>query len=134
MSQDAAEHTLEFLLDFDGRYHWYEGGYYLKFEMKRIAPTGLRPHGLRYSFTLHDRSGTRLIGFDNAHALRARRTQGRKSEPPADHWHRGELDPGRPYKFQDAETLLQDFFSEVERLLNERGIPLDNVTHVDEGT
>lgn len=37
-------HTLEFLLAFDGRVHWYEQGYFTKFEIKRIEPTGERPH------------------------------------------------------------------------------------------
>ncbi|MFM2290026.1 MAG: hypothetical protein RL684_3169 [Pseudomonadota bacterium] len=31
MHRNAAEHTLEFLLAFNGRRHWYEGGYSLKF-------------------------------------------------------------------------------------------------------
>jgi hypothetical protein len=40
----------------------------------------------------------------------------------SDHWHRTEKDPGRPYRFQGAEALLDDFFDEVERVLVERGI------------
>jgi hypothetical protein len=40
----------------------------------------------------------------------------------SDHWHRTEKDPGRPYRFQGAEILLDDFFDEVERVLLERGI------------
>ena len=62
----AAEHTLEFLLDFDGRRHWYAGGYFAKFEIRRVAADTARPHGLRYSFTLHAPNGMRLVGFDNA--------------------------------------------------------------------
>jgi hypothetical protein len=42
--------------------------------------------------------------------------------PAWDHWHRTGRDPGRPYAFKDAETLIDDFFDEVERVLNERGI------------
>jgi len=42
----------------------------------------------------------------------------------ADHWHRAEKDLGRPYEFTDAETLLDDFFDEVERVLRDRGIGL----------
>jgi hypothetical protein len=128
MNWHSAEHTLDFLLDFDGRYHWYDGGYHLRFKIRRIVPTGARPHGLRYSFTLHDSGGTRLLGFDNAHALRSKWPASRKYGPVADHWHRDEKDPGRPYQFRDAATLLEDFFNEVERLLNERGIPLDQVS------
>ena len=119
MHRSAAEHTLEFLLAFDGRRHWYDGGYSLKFEIRRVAPTATRPHGLRYSFTLHDPKGKRLIGFDNAHALKARQ-RSRPRLPIADHWHRTEKDRGRPYVFRDAETLLDDFFAEVERVLQER--------------
>jgi hypothetical protein len=46
-----------------------------------------------------------------------------KESPEAnDHWHRTESDPGRPYQFKDAETLIDGFFDEVERVLAERGI------------
>ena len=41
-----------------------------------------------------------------------------------DHWHRTEKDPGRPYEFKNAETLIDDFFDEVERVLRDRGIGL----------
>ena len=34
---------------------------------------------------------------------------------------------GRPYAFADAATLIFDFFAEVERALNMRGIPVDVV-------
>jgi hypothetical protein len=45
----------------------------------------------------------------------------------ADHWHRTETDAGRPYAFKDAETLIDDFFNEVERVLRERGVPFDTI-------
>jgi hypothetical protein len=38
-----------------------------------------------------------------------------------DHWHRTEKYPGRPYKFKDSETLINDFEAEVERILAEQG-------------
>ena len=44
-----------------------------------------------------------------------------------DHWHRTETDEGRPYAFKDAETLLDDFFDEVERVLSVHGIPFEVV-------
>ena len=31
-------------------------------------------------------------------------------------------DPGRPYRFTDAEILIDDFFAEVERTLREHGV------------
>jgi hypothetical protein len=39
------EHTLEFLLAFDGRIHHLERGFWLKFEIKRGLFTPQRPHG-----------------------------------------------------------------------------------------
>jgi len=120
MEGDNDEHTLEFLLAFDGRVHWYAQGYWVKFEIKRVQPTPERPHGLRYSFTLHDPQGTRLIGYDNAHRIQTRK--GRTVE--ADHWHRTQSDPGSAYSFKDAATLVGDFLDEVERVLTERGVPV----------
>jgi hypothetical protein len=124
---DGQEHTLEFLLSFDGHVHWYAEGYFVKFEIRRVEPTTERPHGLRYSFTLHDPDGQRLIGFDNAHPVAV--VGSRFSEQPAaaDHWHRTENDEGRPYAFTTAATLIFDFFAEVGRVLTARGIPVDVV-------
>ena len=116
------EYTLAFLLAFDGRIHHLEQGYWLKFEIKRVAPTPERPHGLRYAFTLHDCDGQRLIGFDNAHGVDHPGARYRQSPTEHDHWHRTGEDPGRPYVFTDAAQLLTDFFTEVRRVLDERGI------------
>jgi len=127
------EHTLEFLLAFDGRRHWYEGGYHVRFQIMRVKATIERPHGLRYAFTLHDPKGKRLIGFDNAHGVRAPGGKKRRKTPAVDHWHRTERDKGRPYAFKDAETLVDDFFTEVERVLMEHGVPFDVVEADDEG-
>ncbi len=120
---DLVDHTLEFLLAFDGRIHHFEGGYWIKFEIKCVERSKERPHGLAYSFTLHDPKGMRLIGFDNAHQIRARGSRLKQQPAATDHWHRTEKDGGRPYPFKDAETLIDDFFDEVERVLSERGIP-----------
>jgi hypothetical protein len=122
MKTRTPQYGLEFLLAFDGRIHHLEEGYWIKFEIERVKAAKERPHGLSYSFTLHAPDGTRLVGFDNAHGVLP--TGGRfKPKPPAsDHWHRTETDPGRPYQFRNAETLIDDFFNEVERVLNERGI------------
>jgi hypothetical protein len=102
--------------------HHLEQGYWLKFEIKRIAPTTERPHGLRYSFTLHDPDGKRLVGFDNAHGVPPQGSHFQKSSVEHDHWHRTIGDEGRPYSFTTAEQLLTDFEAEVERVLRERGV------------
>jgi hypothetical protein len=124
MTHRASDHDLEFLLGFDGRIHHLEKGYWLKFEIARVTATTNRPHGLSYSFTLHAPNGTRLVGFDNAHDVPARGSRFKRRDKKADHWHRTEKDPGRPYEFRDAETLIDDFFDEVERVLRDRGIGL----------
>lgn len=113
---------LEFLLDFDGRLHFFEDGCWLKFEIKKGEPSRERPHGLSYSFTLHAPDGTRLLGFDNAHGVPAQGSKFRRRSAARDHWHRTEDDPGRPYPFKDAATLLSDFEAEVVRILKQRGV------------
>lgn len=122
MNDQPPDHALEFLLGFDGRVHHLEEGYWLKFEIKPVTATGERPHGLSYSFTLHAPDGTRLVGYDNAHVVPGKGSHFRRRETASDHWHRTENDPGRPYRFKDTETLIDDFFNEVERVLAGRGV------------
>ena len=122
MKERTPEYGLEFLLAFDGRIHHLEEGYWIKFEIERVKATKERPHGLSYSFTLHGPDGTRLVGFDNAHGVPALGARFKRKPQASDHWHRTETDLGRPYQFKDAETLIDDFFDEVERVLNERGV------------
>src|SRR5882762_9069458 len=90
-----------------------------------VSATRNRPHGLSYSFTLHAPDGTRLVGFDNAHDVPAKGSRFKHRGETTDHWHRTEDDPGRPYRFKDAETLIEDFFNEVERVLHDRGVGLE---------
>ena len=127
MTRSAADHGLEFLLAFDGRVHHLEKGYWIKFDLARVGVTTKRPHGLSYSFTLHAPNGTRLVGFDNAHDVPARGSRFKRRGDASDHWHRTEKDPGRPYVFKDAETLIDNFFDEVDRVLGERGVGIQVV-------
>ena len=77
------------------------------------------PHGIRYSLTLHDRHGRRILGYDNAHATKPAKKgfAGRRLE--YDHRHRHAKDKGVPYTFESAYQLLADFFCEVDRVLKE---------------
>ncbi|WEK40770.1 MAG: DUF6516 family protein [Candidatus Brevundimonas colombiensis] len=130
--ESLPEHELAFLLDFDGARYLFDEGYWVKIEVRQTDPTPQRPHGLSYSFTLHDPDGQRLLGFDNAHAVPP--IGGRyKTKPVAhDHWHRTSKDKGRPYDFRSAFDLVQDFLSEVERILGERGVSAVMVEEHDE--
>lgn len=122
--QAPVDYGLALLLDYDGRVLHLPGGYWMKFVIHRQQASGARPHGLSYSFTLHDASNHRVLGFDNAHAVKP---HGRNAKPPAthDHWHRSSDDAGQPYTFTDAATLVQDFFDAVEKHLTNHGHALD---------
>ena len=121
---DLVDHGLELLLSYDGRILYLEGGYHLKFEISRTEKTEARPHGLSYSFTLHDRNNRRVLGYDNAHTVKppGRNARARKRH---DHWHRDASDKGRPYGYIDAATLVKDFFDEAGRYLAKKGVELD---------
>ena len=71
--------------------------------------------GTDYSLTLHGLEGERLVGFDNAHSV-ARQKRGE----PQDHRHRPRTI--RAYEYQDAATLLADFWATVDAVLRERGV------------
>ena len=85
------------------------------------AHTAERPHGIRYSLTLHAPDNTRLIGFDNAHGVKpvGSRFKHAGKRFPYDHRHRHALDEGVLYEFDTAYQLVSDFYAEVDRVLKE---------------
>jgi hypothetical protein len=62
--------SLDTLLFLDGESFVVEDGFWVKFEVRRVAASAKRPHGLDYSLTLHNKANERLLGFDNAHPVR----------------------------------------------------------------
>lgn len=116
--------SLDVLLCLDGEIFFIDpsGGHWVKFEVKRTKVSEARPHGLRYSLTLHDKDGTRLVGFDNAHPVTSGSGPGAKRAAEFDHKHR--LRTIRPYDYADAASLLADFWSEVEAVLAIKGVIL----------
>ncbi|OGT42436.1 MAG: hypothetical protein A3F42_07820 [Gammaproteobacteria bacterium RIFCSPHIGHO2_12_FULL_37_34] len=114
---------IDTLLDLDGVVIEQAGGYWTKFEVRRIAQTTERiPHGIRYSLTLHDRHGERMMGFDNAHVVKVSKKGKHRGRKTYDHRHRHAKDEGVPYEFVDAYQLLKDFWSEVDKTLSVLGI------------
>ncbi|MDE2581867.1 MAG: hypothetical protein KGL52_09550 [Rhodospirillales bacterium] len=109
--------SLDTLLDLDGQVLVVDpdGGHWVRFVVTRIAVSPEKPHGLDDEFTLHGPEGERLVGFDNAHPVRRQ-----KRGDPQDHRHR--LKTIRSYEYQDAATLLADFWTEVDAVLKERGV------------
>jgi hypothetical protein len=122
MSRQGRDPGAEALLDLDGQVFVVDtkGQYWVRFSVRRVVCTPDRPHGLNYSLTLHGSNGDRLVGFDNAHAVRESSGPGGKRRRPFDHRH--QLETIRPYCFKDAATLLADFWDEVDKLLKERGV------------
>ncbi len=113
---EPADTGLETLLDLDGITYRLNEGFRVKFEAHRVDATEMRPHGISYSLTLHDRTNAGIVGFDNAHecpAPRRKRFAGRKIA--WDHRHRSERVV--PYEYESAAQLIQDFWDEVERII-----------------
>ena len=111
---------LDTLLDLDGSILEQEGGYWIKIEARRIPTSDLAQHVIRYSLTLHDKYGTRVLGYDNAHAVKPpKKFKFAGQRLPYDHRHRTSNDKGVPYAFESADRLLEDFFAEVDRAIKE---------------
>ena len=110
------------LVELNGQIISQENGYWIKIEAWRVEPNRYVPHGIRYSLTLHEPYGTRVMGYDNAHAVRLpKKFKYSGNRLPYDHRHRYVSDKGVPYEFKDAHQLLADFFNEVDRLLKDIG-------------
>lgn len=87
--------------------------YWVKIEAWEVQVSDLVPHGIRYSLTLHNPRGLRILGYDNAHSVKIRSGySGRKLA--YDHKHRSATDLGVQYEFKDAYQLLCDFFEDVD--------------------
>jgi len=117
MTRQTRDPGLDALLDLDSQVLVVDpqGGHWVKFVVRRVPFSPEKPHGLDYALTLHGPDGGRLAGFDNAHPV-GRRKRGE----PQDHRHR--LRTVRPYDYEDAATLLADFWTLVDAVLKERGV------------
>ena len=109
--------TLDALLDLDGQVLVVDpnGGHWVRFVVTRVPTSPEKPHGLDYSLTLHGPDGERLVGFDNAHPV-GRQTRGALQD------HRHRLGVVAPYDYQDAASLLVDFWTAVDTMLRIRGV------------
>ena len=108
------------LLELDGSVLEQEGGFWIKIEARQVLASEHSLHGIRYSLTLHDRFGTRVLGFDNAHAVKPpKKFKFAGQRLPYDYRHRTSSDKGVPYAFESAQRLLEDFFAEVDRVIKE---------------
>jgi hypothetical protein len=111
---------LQTLLELDGSVLEQESGFWVKVEARQVPVSEHTPHRIRYSLTLHDKYGTRVLGYDNAHAVKPpKKFKFAGQRLPYDHRHGSSSDKGVPYAFESAQRLLEDFFSEVDRIIKE---------------
>lgn len=111
---------IETLLELHNQIISQDSGYWVKIEAWRVDRTPAMPHGIRYSLSLHEPYGRRILGFDNAHAITSPRRNKYAGRIVAyDHKHRSRSDRGVPFEFKDAYRLLADFFAEVDRVMQE---------------
>ncbi len=117
---------LELLLALDGSHFEMVPGVIAEFTARRTDVTPERPHGISYALVLRRKDGgSPWVRFDNAHAVGEAGRGYRRKRTAYDHWHRTARDKGRPYSFTTAAQLLDDFWREVKRTLDEKGIPND---------
>jgi hypothetical protein len=121
--QESKETGLDYLLGLDGNIEFQnDEGYWVKMDVSRVAVTAERPHGIKYSLTLHAPDGGRLMGFDNAHGgikPAGSHFSHAGKQYPYDHRHRNAADSGVTYEFNTAYQLISDFYAEVDRVLKE---------------
>jgi len=110
---------LEILLDLHGQILVQEDGSWIKIEARRAEETEQRPHGIKYSLTLHARDGKRLMGYDNAHGLKQTGKRHEAQKVPFDHRHPFEKREPVIYAISSPEELLRHFFAEVDEVLRE---------------
>jgi Family of unknown function (DUF6516) len=111
---------IETLLELNGNIIQQEHGYWVEIHTWRVEPSSLIPHGVRYALTLHQKNGARILGYDNAHSvIPSGKFKFASQMLPYDHKHRNIFDKGVLYEFKDAYQLLQDFFSDVDRIVQE---------------
>jgi hypothetical protein len=116
---------LEVLLSLNGQSYEAAEGYVVEFVVRSTERSPARPHGISYALVFRPKNGEPYVRFDNAHAVERHGGRFLKGPQAYDHWHRTEVDIGRPYAFTTAMQLLDDFWREVKRVMNEKGIPND---------
>lgn len=120
------DYALDMLLGLDGRSFESDAGQYvIEFSAKRVAPTAGQPHGISYALVLRPKGGDPWVRFDNAHSIGRLGRSYTKTPDAWDHRHQNGNGPLKAYTFQSVPKLLDDFWNEVKRMLDEKGLPHD---------
>lgn len=107
----SVDFTLDILLEMDGLIYYYPSGFWLKIEAKGMRRSSNYPYAVKYSLTLHDPNGNRILGYDNAH-----RIPGENIDSAYDHKHKGARIVS--YQYSGADKLLEDFYIDIEIILD----------------
>jgi hypothetical protein len=101
----------ERFLDFDGWRFWLANGWSVRFRVKVAKITKERPAGIKYSLTMHDSNGNRVLGYDNAERKR-KRIKWIQRRTAYDHYHPfRRIEDHVPYYFVDFDQLQIDFLN-----------------------
>lgn len=106
----SVDFTLDVLLELDGLIYYYPSGFWLKIEAKSMRRSSNYPYAVKYSLTLHDPDGKRILGYDNAHKV-----PGENIDSAYDHKHKGARIIN--YQYSSADKLLEDFYKDIEMIL-----------------
>ena len=95
--------------------------FFAHFEAIQVTATEGRPHGIKYSLTLHDKNNERIMGFDNAHKIEDK-SKGKFSRHRKvskwDHKHKlKDVAVVFPYDYTTADRLIIDFWDAVDEAI-----------------
>ena len=105
------------LLELDGEIFPMVNGYWTKIDAWMVMRNDSIPHGVRYSLSLHDSNNLRVLGYDNAHKFKTGTKGFGDKKTEWDHKH--EENKVKPYKFESAGQLLEDFWNDVKRIIED---------------
>ena len=119
---DKTRKSLRALLELDDIEYGITGGFWVKFSVVEVEFNKHRPHGIKYSLTMHNKYGTRLVGYDNGHLADVKRKKFSAKRVEWDHKHNRNIISD--YDFINAGQLIEDFWNHVDRVLTEEGVEL----------
>jgi len=109
--------NLDTLLALNAVQYWINNDYWVKFDVKLVKTiTPEIPHGISYSLTLHDQYNNRIVGFDNAHAVKPKKRKFSGKIITWDHKHLKNKTVN--YEFENAGQLIEDFWKEVTKIVD----------------
>ncbi|MEB3337046.1 MAG: DUF6516 family protein [Leptolyngbyaceae bacterium] len=114
---EQKDYDLDNLLELDGEIFFLDDDHWVKFKVKKVAPSEFIPHGIDYSLTLHNSANERILGYDNAHGIKPK---GMKYSAKRTAWdHKHQRNSVETYTFENAGQLLEDFWNAVEKIIEE---------------